>query len=150
MIDGLSVVSKSKFQHIAAMAIHFHSDEAISIPDNPLAQARRIGLSNRTQGCLQRGYGFAQFGTSDAEAARGSQRIAHSIRRIRVKMNRVANDPEARRWRYYMGTAWCSMFVPGVRPDVVFHLLEQIDEKSYVEKMVLFIECFVTDKPNAF
>ena len=107
MVDGLLIHSPGiKFEHAAMYSIYFHRRERIALPADPLQSIRRLRLSARVQEQLRQGRRLQQWGPEDRP---NHDEIGGQVDRIRKKMARFANDPAAKRWRYYICLAWASL-----------------------------------------
>ena len=123
----------TKFEHAAMLSIHFHWRERIALPADPLRSLRRLALSPAVQERLLQGWHLQQWGPQ-----RKPHRdvIGGQVDRIRKKMVRIADDPAATRWCYYMRLAWSSILSsPSVA--VVEAATREAGEGAYFQSVML-------------
>ena len=121
LTDALLVSNPDmKFEHAAMFAIYFHQRERIKSPAlrtgrrlDPLETSKRLGLSAAVQKLLKEGWILQQWGP---KVRPNRDVIGGQVDRLRKKAARIADDPAAARWRYFMGLAWaCLLSRPSVR-----------------------------------
>lgn len=133
MIDALLV--SVKFEHAAMFAIYFHRQEGIPLPPKVLQSARRLNLAPWIQERLQQGWTLQQWGPQDHP---NHDEIGSQVDRIRKKMARIADDPTAKRWRYYMALAWASLLHAPNRVAIEAAIREA-DEHGYFQTVMLHL-----------
>jgi hypothetical protein len=133
MINGLLSCQNTRFEHAAMLAIYFHRRERIPLPANPLQQVRRLGLSPAVQERLRQGWGLQQWGPRQKP---NRDLIGGQVDRIRKKMARIADDPTAARWCYYMAMAWASLLrAPNL--GVIEAAIREAGEDAYFQTAML-------------
>ena len=133
MIDALLGISNTKFEHAAMLAIYFHRRDRIVLPVDPLRSLRRLALSPAVQGRLLQGWHLQQWGPRERPYR---DLIGGQVDRIRKKMARIADDPTAARWRYYMAMAWTSLLrAPNL--GVIGAALREAGEDAYFQTVML-------------
>jgi hypothetical protein len=122
----------TKFEHAVMLSIYFHWRERIALPADPLRSLRRLALSPTVQERLLQGWQMQQWGPQ----RKPNDVIGGQVDRIRKKMARIAGDPAATRWRYYMRLAWSSILSsPSVA--VVEAATREAGEGAYFRSVML-------------
>jgi hypothetical protein len=134
LTDALLISNPNmKFEHAAMFAIYFHRRERVGSPTDPLQTARRLGLSAAVQKLLREGWFLQQWGPADRA---NRDVIGSRVDRLRKKAARIADDPAAKRWRFYMSMAWVSLLSkPSV--GVIEAAIKQAGEVEYFQTVML-------------
>ena len=143
MVEGLAQVihpkPKPKLEHLIAFALFFHNGDRIELPPCPAAMARRLKLKPDTVIRLEAGYQLEKWASLVLEergAWTGKPAIRHEVNRVRQKMKRIAQDPQAQRWCWYMRNAWaCLLSDPRVAP--VLGWTTEAGERAYLKAVMV-------------